>query len=146
MLDANAFDYLLDHGIDVQALRARAELYITNVQHAELLAVPVARRRRRLIDLLSRIDPTVRPAGFDPDAERSRDGKDRAIAATAARERCTVVTDDVRFRQALLEEGAAALGCAEAFAGLPSEQHLSTPQSPPSPRARPRHRRRSRVR
>ena len=122
MLDANAFDYLLDQRVDPRALRAVADVYITDVQHGELLAVPDGRRRKRLIGVLSALDPTVRPADAPvPVGQRApslRDLKDRAIAAAARRERCTVVTDDVAFRQALLADGAAGLSCAEAFGTL----------------------------
>ena len=70
MLDANAFDYLLDHAIDPRSVRRLGELCITTVQHGELLSVPDRRRRERLLRVLSEIDPTVRPAW--PDA-RCRD-------------------------------------------------------------------------
>jgi len=141
MLDANAFDYLLDERVDPRALCAVADVYITDVQHGELLAVPDARRRRRLIGVLSQIDPTVRPADAPvPDAASTargsslRDLKDRAIAAAARRERCTVVTDDVAFRQALLADGATGLSCADAFGMLTRLPGPARPTSSPSGR------------
>jgi|GEM_PF-2861999 len=73
MLDANAFDYLLDRRIDPARVRRAAELFITNVQHVELLDVPDPRRRKGLIGVLSAIDPVVRPASIDLLPDRLRD-------------------------------------------------------------------------
>ena len=113
MLDANAFDHVLDRAIDPAAVRGLGEICITTVQHGELLSVPDPRRRRRLLGVLSAIDPTVRPAFVDARFHdgvadgaggRSRstsrepaDRKDAAIAEVAALEGCILVTDDRRF-------------------------------------------------
>jgi len=142
MFDTNAFDYLLDHRIDPVRVRLAADVFITNVQHVELLDVPDRKRRKRLIGVLSALDPVVRPAQADvwPEALRPderyrrwsnpatmpddphppirllRDGKDRAIAEVAQQEGCVVVTDDRRFRQALEAVGLEASSCAGALA------------------------------
>ena len=134
MLDANAFDHVLDRAIDPAAVRGLGEICITTVQHGELLSVPDPRRRRRLLGVLSAIDPTVRPAFVDARFHdgvadgaggRSRstsrepaDRKDAAIAEVAALEGCILVTDDRRFLARAIEAGLRAVSCAEAFAGL----------------------------
>ena len=114
MLDANAFDYLLDRAIDPEAVRRLGDVYITTVQHGELLDVPDRRRRERLLAVLAAVDPTVRP-GF---AESSPHDKDAVIGDVAALEGCTLVTDDKGFRRRAAESGLPAVSCAEAFAGL----------------------------
>ena len=151
MLDANAFDHLLDRDVDPRAVRELGEIWITDVQHRELLEVPDRRRRRRLLGVLSAIDPIVRPAargaGADdppwderaaggtalPGAARTPPGavhpparsKDAAIGEVARREGCTLVTDDRAFGRLAVARGVTVLSCAEAFAGL--DRPTSTP-------------------
>ena len=144
MLDANAFDFIVDRGIDPKAVRSLGDICITTVQHGELLDVPDPRRRKRLLDALTAIDPTVRPASLDvrPDdphrrghgteetrsadivhrlrgtARRPAKWKDAAIGEVADLEGCILVTDDRRFRQRAAELGVAAFSCEEAFSEL----------------------------
>ena len=126
MLDANAFDFIVDRDIDPRAVRGLGDICITNVQHGELLDVPDPHRRRRLLRALSAIDPTIRPAADPSDAarrlraraRRAEKWKDVTIGEAAEREGCTLVTDDKRFRQRLAELGVPVLSCHEAFAEL----------------------------
>ncbi len=62
MLDANSFDYIHDHGIDPRKVSQLGDIFITNIQHGELLSIPDARRRKCLLGVLSAINPTVTPA------------------------------------------------------------------------------------
>ena len=161
LLDANAFDYLLDRAVDPRSVRALGEMYITDVQHGELLRVRDPRRRKRLLGVLAGIAPTVRPAPFDlptdaprgdgrggvsgaprgapSDAARRFRGaarrlarwKDAAMGEIAQLEGYVLVTDDKRFRARAVELGVSALSCDEAFADL---ERLTPP-----PRRRARH-------
>ena len=146
MLDANAFDYVLDRGIEPRSVRELGEIFITSVQHGELLAVPDPRRRKRLLAVLSTIDPIVRPGAADVRLDATfRDGravrhvapadataaadrrsrgkrgrKDAAIGEVALLEGCVLVTDDREFGDRAARLGVTVLSCADAFSGLPS--------------------------
>ena len=141
MLDANAFDYILDRRIDPTSVRRLGDIRITSIQHGELLNVPDPLRRRRLLRVLSGIDPTVMPAPARARSDDSRgDERDGASAGTARRHRgasraprrwkdatigevahlegCVLVTDDKGFRDEAAGLGVPVLSCAEAFSDL----------------------------
>lgn len=136
MLDANSFDYILEHGLAPRAVRQLGDILITTIQHAELLSVPEPHRRRRLLQVLAEINPLVKPAAIDsrlrepappdgPATGRARVGgkpagwQDAAIGAAAAAHDCILVTDDRQFRALASAQGVTTLSCAEAFADLP---------------------------
>ena len=81
LLDANAFDHIVDRGLDPAAVRRLGEIAITDVQHGELLEVPDPGRREMLLRALSAIDPIVRPAlvswGSDDGDSKARREHDR---------------------------------------------------------------------
>ena len=148
LLDANAFDYLLDHDIEPRAVRGLGEILLTDVQHRELMSVPDRQRRKGLLRVVSGIDPTVRPAPRDDGSDGTgrpfhgpsrKPGawKDAALAEVAAREGCIVVTDDKRFRERAARLGLSVSSCAEAFAGLA----VRAAPTEPGPRTKRRWRR-----
>ncbi|BDU35746.1 type II toxin-antitoxin system VapC family toxin [Vibrio nigripulchritudo] len=55
ILDSNVFDYILDNGVSVNNVKAKGELYITNVQLSEISNIPNVTRRSALEELVSKL-------------------------------------------------------------------------------------------
>ncbi len=100
MLDTNVFDRLDADGEAASELENRRDLrlFVSEVQLAELAAVPDETRRGRYLDLASRLCVTVSAAATAGEAQRppaaDKHGSDRLIAAAAAARCDLLVTDD----------------------------------------------------